>query len=265
VNLKYDEFDILWVTDLNLRDYHIKILATLDCQKVIHFDHHIYEFNVMSLVKSYPEFDYIFEHDTSISSTLKVNRWLSSKFQSTKALTLYSEYVNSYDMWNIADKKFEIGYALNDLYWEYGSEKYFNKFKYGLNFDDEDKQALITINNNRNEYIEDSMNNFSIVNEEASVLYIFNPKGKYTNHFTIVNNYKYYVILKEVDNEEEISYSIRLRGDVGLTIQSLFDIIKKMGIDVRSSGGHKTVGSITFPKLQNELFLESINSIFEEQ
>ena len=261
--LKREEFDILWFTDMNLNKEQLEYALELDCKKIFHFDHHIYQYDI----KSYANGKYMPVIDSSMCSTLKLNKWLSNTSMKSyvKNFDYYSKCVNAYDLWLTNEEEYNVGYALNDLFWEYGYEKYFLKFRNSFKLDKEDALTLKLIKKNRDAYIANTLENHSYVNKKASVLYIFNTEGKYNNHFTLLEKYNFYVMMKETNSDKNVSYSIRIyKTDFSLTIQQLFDKIKESGVNVLNSGGHKTVGSITMPITESAFFLETIDEIFEK-
>jgi hypothetical protein len=134
----------------------------------------------------------------------------------------------------------------------------------GLYFTDEDITVTKQIDNERTEYVKETIAKYIFFNEEYKIAYIVNPQCKHTNHFTLaLHGVDYYIILKN-GNEEMFTYSIRLQNnELNLTVQQLFAKVKESNVNVLMSGGHAKVGSITVPYADNEILLEAINSILE--
>lgn len=263
-NLKRDKFDVLWILDLNLTREQIDLLKLYDCQKIIWIDHHQYEYDVKEYIKTIPKFRCLFIHDKTKSACRLTNEFISANWE--KAALRCKELCDLgdiYDMWRTVNPRFIEAYSINDLYWEYKYEKFFNVFKDGYHLIPEDKATILAIHNERREYEADTIANYIQHNKEYDIAYVLNPKCNHINHITLVYPAKYYVILKKVD-EKSIAYSIRIYdSELGLTIQEVFAIIKKSGIVMENYGGHEQIGGIQIPIEENRKFLESINSIFE--
>lgn len=272
-NLSREQFDVLWILDMNLKQEHIgKIYEAAQkagAKQVIWIDHHVYEYDVKAEIAKYgdnPDWCIFYYGKEKCAASL-TNEFVHDNLKETKKwseVTLLSEIANVYDMWKKTDSNWKTAYALNDLFWEYGFEKFFKKFKDGYLLDEEDLTTIEKIETERMEYVKETMGKFLIHNEEAKAVYIYNPECKHTNHFALVlYDVDYYVILKE-HATDHYSYSIRLYNpDLSLTVQQVFDIIKKAGVTVIMCGGHDRVGSITIPPSENENFLETINAFFE--
>jgi single-stranded DNA-specific DHH superfamily exonuclease len=272
-NLNREEFDVLWILDLNLTQEHIKniyeVFVKVGAKQVIWIDHHSYSYDVKAEIFKYgndPSWC-IFHYEKDKCAALLTNEFLHDNLKDTKKwkeVTILSEITNIYDMWKTSDTKWKRAYNLNDLFWEYGYEKFFTKFKDGYFLDTEEFNTMDKIDADRTEYVKNTINKYLIHNEKCKAVYIYNPECKYPNHFTLaLSDVDYYVILKE-HNTEFYSYSIRLYNyDVDLTVHQVFDIIKKAGVKVILCGGHDRVGSITIPPSENEKFLETINNFFE--
>lgn len=267
--LERETADVLWVTDLNLKEEHIESLyhlyVKMNLKKIIMIDHHVYEYDLREVIESHgfgDNFLTVIDKSKCASMlTLEVLHQLNPKHDYSN-LYLLNELVDTYDTWKKTTKHWNAAYGLNDLFWEYNFEKFFRKFKNGYVLDEEDNSTIKKLKLDRDEYVADTIKNYFAGSEETSTVFILNPKCKYTNHFTLIfNDVKNYVILKEC-KPELFSYSIRLYNeDLRLTIQELFGIIKQMGIDVITSGGHDKVGAITVSYDDNEKFLEVISNL----
>lgn len=265
--IKKESFDILWILDINLTKEQIDVIKTFSgYKKIIHIDHHSYEFNVQEYIQSKQCFEYVFVHDESISACLGVNNFIASNYpDAQKRCEKLSQIGDVYDMWRKEDPRWNQAYAINDLYWEYRYEKFFLKFRDGYKLDQEDKETILRINKERNEYMEVTINKYLQFNEEYKIAYVLDPRCKHTNHITLVYPANFYVTIKEY-NDKSIAYSIRVYDpDFNLTLQEVFAIIKKEGILINSSGGHPKVGGIEVPIEENQKFLECINQIFERK
>lgn len=263
-DLEREEFDCLWITDINLTEEQLKVVLSYG-KPTYHFDHHVYEYNPRKYEASHTNYTFCHSEDKCAALLLNENlqKYSPKRLRNVEAVEKLSLFTDAYDRW-LKDDKFNVGYGLNDLYWEYGYEKFFNKFRNGFKLDVEDRTTLIRISKERNDYVKDSLANHSIINEEYKLVYIFNSLGLHINHFTLNDKYNAYVILKEVNDKEVFTYSVRLRNAINLTIQEIFGKIKESEIEVLTAGGHKTVGSITIKQSQNSEFLELINKILEE-
>lgn len=261
-NLHKEEFDVLWVLDLNLAKEYIKYLPS--DKKIIWIDHHNYEYDVNEETK---HLKCTFIYDKNVCASLQTYKYLTSNgFNIPEKVKILSQITDIYDNWKKTETLWNKAYSLNDLFWEYDFEKFFAKFKNGLNLTEEDYDTITKINKDRHEYVKNTLQKYAINNEEHKILYILNPECKHTNHFTLLlymNDIHFYIILKEA-TPELFSYSVRLYNpDLSLTVQELFSRVKEKGIKVIVSGGHERVGSITVPYEENEKFLETMNEILE--
>lgn len=271
--MEKDEADVLWITDLNLRQENIAAIAELalklDLKKIILVDHHVYEYDLRAEIEKYgKDFSDKFTTviDRSACATATLYRLFKSANEHVSHLKELSEIINVYDTWMKTSKYWNDAYALNDLFWEYKYQTFFAKFKDGYFPTEEDIEVSNIIRTERDEYVKYTIDNYFVGSEEERTVFILNPDCKYTNHFTLVfRDVNNYVILKEC-RPESFSYSIRLYNDeLDLTIQTLFDKIKQMGVDVITSGGHDKVGAITIGYDDNENFLETISKIFTKE
>ena len=266
LKVKKDTFDVLWILDLNLTKEQIDIIKTYtNYNSIIWIDHHSYEFDVKAYIKETPGFRCFFVHDESKSACLATNEYIGQRWKEAQSRCAEFCYLGDlYDMWRTDNPRFNEAYAINDLFWEYRYEKFFNTFKTGYRLSSEDRNTILAIHKERKEYEADTMENYAQENEEYKILYVLNPKCKHINHITLaVPGKNFYVIIKEI-TETDIGYSIRIYDpEFNLTLQQVFAIMKKVGIEVNTSGGHEKVGGIQIPLKENEKFLETINGIFE--
>jgi single-stranded DNA-specific DHH superfamily exonuclease len=262
-NIKKETFDVLWILDLRITEAQLNVIKSYrNYKKIIWIDHHTYEYDVREAIG---DMDCVFIHDETMSACQATNSFISYNWPQAWSKCKELCYIGDiYDMWRTENPRFDEAYALNDLFWEYRYEKFFQTFKNGYSLSDEDRNTIEAIHKERTEYEADTMANFSQENEEFKILYVLNPACKHINHITLaVPDKNFYVILKEV-NDKNVGYSLRIYNlDFNLTLQEVFAIIKKVGITVNTSGGHERVGGINIPLDQNDKFLEAINAIFE--
>lgn len=263
--LKRDTFDVLWILDIRLTKEQINILKNCTCQRIIWVDHHVYDFDVDVYI-SECGLNIKFIYDQTISACKATNNFIAKHWKYSASICKeFCDLGDIYDMWRKDDPRFKEAYAINDLYWEYKYEKFFNIFKDGYSLLPEDKAMILHIHNERKAYEEDTIANHLQFNKEYGIAYVLNPKCKHINHISLVYPAKLFVILKEIA-DNYIAYSIRMYDpDLLLTMQEVFDIIKKSGVIVNTCGGHETIGGIQIPIEENEKFLETINMIFERK
>ena len=260
--VKKEEFDVLWILDINLTEEQLDIIKTfVGYKRIIHIDHHEYEYSVQDYMEGYL---YHFVHDPSISACLATNNFIKSRWpKAQQKCEEFSILGNIYDTWIRSSPRFKEAYSINDLYWEYKYEKFFMKFRKGYKLDKEDISTIQSINTERHVYEMDTIKNHIIYNKKVDIAFVLNPKCKHINHITLTIDAKFFVILKEI-NEDSLAYSVRIYDpEFDLTLQDVFAIIKNNDIEVISSGGHAKVGGIEILKKDNSKFLDTINLIFE--
>jgi oligoribonuclease NrnB/cAMP/cGMP phosphodiesterase (DHH superfamily) len=265
--IQKDTFDLLWILDLNLTKAQVDMLGQLTSyKKIIWIDHHHYEYDVKQYIKDKQILDCVFIHDETISACLATNNFIEYNWPNAhETCKEFCKLGDIYDMWRTDNSRFNEAYAINDLYWEYKYEKFFNIFKDGYKLLPEDKALMLSIHNERKAYEEDTINNYSQFNEEFGIVYVLNPACKHVNHITLTIPNNFFVILKYI-TETSIGYSIRIYDpNFDLTLQDVFAIIKKSGTNVINSGGHSKVGGIQVALEDNQKFLETINTIFERK
>lgn len=258
-NLNREEYDILWITDLNLSKDNIKYLPT--DKHIIWIDHHSYEYDVYEATK---HLNIKIIHKKDDSSSMISFEYINEHYKLSNNVYNLSLYADTYDTWKLTSKIWKQAYALNDLFWHYGYEKFFVNFRNGLYFKNEDLSAIEDVNKQRNEYIKDTLEKYIIFNEKFKIIYILNPQCKYINHFPLgLYDVDHFIIMKSFD-KKSFSYSVRLYNSCpDLTVNNLFDKVKEQGVNVLISGGNSRVGSITVSYEDNEKFLEVLNNILE--
>jgi hypothetical protein len=267
--LSRDKAKMIWITDLNFNQEQINKLTLVDERSnIVYIDHHTYtfdageEFKKISNVTARIDQRYCGTLNTFLFlSNLSKNKksfWNENK---TKLIEL-NKIIDIYDRWLKDDPLFfEKALPLNDLFWEYGYEKFFKKFRNGYILDSEDLEVINNKNIERKTYLEESYSGYSIKCKETKSLFILNPNSNFTNDFTLFYpNFTFYVILKECNNEE-YQFSIRISADNDFSVLDIFEKIKERGIEV-SCGGHIKAGGITVNKKDLDQFMDEINDIF---
>lgn len=235
---------------------------------IYYIDHHVYEYDTQEIIK---ESSNVFSRlDRKYCGALNTFLFLSNLSKNKKTfwnenkekLVELNKLVNIYDLWQKENPLFfDKAISLNDLFWEYGFEKFFKKFRDGYKLDDEDIEVSEKKKIERKDYLEDSYNNFSVKNEDTSSLFVLNPNKKFTNDFTLFYpDYQFYVIHKEIENDM-FNFSVRINGSNKFKMSNIITELDNRGIEV-SAGGHDKSGGISVHKDKIDEFMDTINNIF---
>lgn len=270
-NLTKEKYQVLWVTDLNFSEEQIKKLTFKSKDSnIFYIDHHVYDYDIQDIIKDSKN---IFTRiNRKYCGSLNTFLFLSSLSKNKKSfwndnkekLVELNKLVNVYDLWQKENPLFfDKAIPLNDLFWEYGFEKFFKKFRNGYDLDDEDIETSENKKKERMEYLKDSYENFSVKNEDTKSLFVLNPNKKFTNDFTLYYpDYEFYVIHKDIENDM-FNFSIRINRDNEFTISNLIMELKNRNIEV-SAGGHDKSGGMSVHKNNIDEFMDAINNIFGE-
>lgn len=257
------DFDILFVTDLNLTKDQLDKLGSMKkpLNKIIYIDHHQYDYDVSEYLK---EKNIISVYDNKFSGCMNTYLYLS-KYKDISHLLSLNEIADRYDLWKKEDPLFMLeSMPLNDLFWGYGINKFYQKFKKGYKLDDEDKQTINQIKKEREEYLETTYRDFSTTFTRSNTLVTYNPSNKFTNEFTLYfPDFSIYLILREiVDNK--VHFSLRINSNNDLTIQDFFSTLQKKYKHYILCGGHTKSGGITIEESKFEEFMTLFEEVCEE-
>ncbi len=258
--------DILWVTDLNFSEEQYENLTNISKSvNVFYIDHHLYQYEIKKsnifnrIDKRYCGSVNTFFFLSSLSKNKKTF-WEDNK----EKLVELNKIINIYDLWQKDNPIFfEKAIPLNDLFWEYKFEKFFKKFSNGYILDDEDLEVIELKKNEREIYLKESYDSFSITDFNTKSLFILNPNHKFNNDYTLYYpDFDFYVIYKGIE-KEKITFSIRINSRNNFTIVKILEELKNKNIDFEA-GGHEKSGGIVINKNNLDEFIEKINEIFGE-
>ena len=243
------QFDSIMVPDLCLTYEQFKKLNEIYQDRFLYVDHHLASMNLYTTLWASDNKPTMYI-DTSMCATAlvytKMRKYLGDMNEETSNnIKRLVTYVDSYDMWRhkTHPDTFDKGYNLNTIFFEYGYNKFFDKFKYGIrDFDKEDVKIINIINKNRNDLMAKS-EFFPFGNKSVFVLGV---NVKYVNDYSLVyHDYDNFYLVYATDGGVKMSVrSTRDDVDFGQAIITL-----KEGItQITSGGGHKQSASIQFTK-----------------
>lgn len=257
------DVDLLFITDLNYTEEQIRTLSTKNARKIIYLDHHNYNFDLKALCS---ELGIIHRYDNTKCGSIITYEYLNEIPQvSMPHLYELNRITNIYDLWQKDDPEFlSLAHPLNDLFWEYNTYKFIDKFKNGYHLDFEDETVIQCKSKERKDYLELSMKSHSIINEEQRILMVMNPNTNFTNDFTLFfPDFDIYLMLSSNENKN-FQFSLRISNDINLTIKEVYSKIEDKLNFKMICGGHEKAGGVTIPQDKFSEFMEAFNSSIEE-
>lgn len=267
--LSRDNVTDIWITDLNFKEEHIKLLTFIkNSVRVNYIDHHTYDYSVEEAFTEIPNSRTRIDqrYCGSLNTFLFLSNLTKNKpspwNKNKEKLVELNKIIDAYDRWQLKSSYFTPGIGLNDLFWEYGFEKFFKKFRNGYNLDEEDVELIEKKSIERKISLDDSYNNHSMKCFETKSLFVFNTSQSFINDFTIFYpDFTFYVLLKEFD-KDTTQFSVRVKSDT-FDLMDIFAKLKADGLEC-DCGGHAKAGGITVKKEDVDKFIENINEIFGE-
>jgi len=246
--------DYLFITDLNLDLTQVELLKTKKFKRLFYFDHHITSPKALEVLQEL--------NSKIIIDDLRCGSKITFDYFSDRGIDFLEELVettNQYDLWSSEIPEFTLAVSLNDLFWNISFNKFYEDFKHGLIITDEHKQMMKRIEIEKQEYMKNSFDKFSTI--EDNILIVTNPVMKFSSYFTLFYpNFQFYFILKNiVDDYFEFSFRIRNSNltvpDIASTMQSLFPSI--------TAGGHAQAGGFGVNKNDIDDFFNEFVRIFK--
>jgi len=236
-------FDTIYITDLKFEEYQLAKLQEISLKhnsKFIFIDHHQYSFTPSKY--------------KSKNLTILVNEGYSAStltylyLRKFKDITIkddlnrFLKAVNSYDLWQDDNKDFRVGFVYNELFWDYGKEHFYSKFKESFGIRANDKERYKKILEKKNEAmdkIKKSGKLFSIGSNDMLLIFT----DKFMNFVTLdFPDYKTYVIVNSTGR-----ISVRLNKNLKSQEEAHKMFISKIK-DIESTktvGGHTRAFGIT--------------------
>lgn len=181
----------------------------------------------------------------------------------SKKLDRLVNIIDVFDEWKTTDKNFTEGLGLNEVYWDIGFDKFYNDFYDGLIWTDKMKTFVSEEFKKQDEYFEsaDEHNIIFPMENGKKILVTFNPKGRYTNLYTLRYDYDLYFMFQYQSNSLK-KFNLRSNGKYNCD---------KIGQDVSQyidgvvCGGHKCAGGLSVPfECSFERLLEVFMDVVEK-
>jgi len=247
----------VFITDLSFEEEQFQILSNISNKhknvKFFLIDHHppksdYKKFNsdnlkiIISNKASGTKLSYLFlkskiknEIKTKIkdkNNSLYIENFNNLLFNS-QAMSDFVDIVNSYDLWLKESDNFQKGLELNELFWNYGLDVFFKKFRDNLELSNNDKVIISKTNDEIDNHFKKIENN-NLIFKNNKVLLVFSDK--FNNYITLRYNAKIYFI---VDISQPGKFSVRLRDipNPEKIQSSIINKIKSLG-ELTNIGGH---------------------------
>jgi len=257
------DFDLLFVTDLNYTEEQLRLLGTLKRpgNKIVYLDHHNYTYDLASVCD---ELGIIHRQTKDRCGCMITYEFLKQK--NIGHLQQLNIVTDIYDRWQKQEPEFfEQAIPLNDLFWEYSMYKFIDKFKDGYKLDSEDKKVITRKAEERKTFINTTLKNHSMIDEDLKILITMNANTNFLNDFTLyMPGYNVYVLLANSENNS-FQFSIRISDLCDLTIQEFYSTIQNKVDWKLQCGGHEKSGGVTIPQDKLEVFMDAIYSTLSER
>lgn len=173
-------------------------------------------------------------------------------------------YGDAYDCWRLDSQSFMRGYGLNALFWEYGFDKFFERFYGGPTLNDEEKALLEARVDKMDAYFKEVDEQYKLeaeLDDGRRVLFVYHPECKYTNEMTLrYKDFDYYLAIK-AKKHGEIVLSGRSRN--GSKIGKVAAAMNN-GTTIRAGGHGEAAGfNLSSDSVDMGEFLEEFVSICE--
>jgi len=257
---KYD-IDTVIVTDMALEPYHLKILTT-NFDKVIVIDHH--QTSEIFLDKQIPKKLKVIYDNTKCGALLTYEFFenkLNKKYNLKELANLYKLVMlaNDYDLWKLKDNK---SYILNEVFWSYGWDKFYSKFKNG--FIEHTPENVKMVKNKikiKKDYLK-SADKELIGDKGVFILDIESSKDSISNDITLfLKDYNFYFVYLPKTNQ----ISIRVRNVENVNIAESMNRVLNQESNVKSYGGHPFAGGFILEEdIKEDKFYGIIEELYDD-
>jgi len=259
------------ITDLRIETKFLKTILKMDSVfKLVYIDHHEREDDrrgLDSLMYVHKEkFIYIWRIGYS-ASELSYQLAKKQNVPITDKLNYLVQCADLYDEWRIKDKRFQEGFNLNEIYWEFGFEKFFEYFYEGLVWNDEINDTVKTKLKEQDDFFKENDENYCQIIElkkDRKLLVSFNPQGKFNNLYTLRYDADLFLLFA-YETGGLLKFSVRSKNsyfDCNLITKNISKYIKDA-----KGGGHKGASGLSVPayyKLEEifEAFMQNLEEIY---
>ena len=257
--ISFDDYDLIFVTDLNFNESEQKLLyekLKTYKGKFIYIDHHIYE-TTEYLDKIKNELNHKIIIDISKSASMKTYEIL--KLNNENLFNLI-KIIDIYDVLREDNPKFKLANYINDYFWEISDEFREKMIKQNYKFSNEDKEKIKSYKNYVKEYIKDNIKKGIIINTPKLVISF---DYKYSNHYD--EFFDKSVLICNIKNKK---FSIRLKNefDSEKMREYIVEIVKEV-FNPYTFGGHSSALGFEVKELNNnklKLILSVLSNFFNK-
>jgi oligoribonuclease NrnB/cAMP/cGMP phosphodiesterase (DHH superfamily) len=259
------EDTILIITDLNVETQFLKKLLDLsNVKKLLYIDHHERSDGRKGLesLKYFEPSRFEYRWRKGVSATKSAYDFsVKHGIQTSKEFEKLINIIDIYDEWHKSDIRFNEALGLNSIYWDIGFDEFYKKFYDGLVWTKEMKEFVAGKFKEQNEYFEEAEKYNQIVEfDKKKVLISFNPKGKYTNLYTLRYDADLFILF---DYETKLMRKFSLRSTNDYYDCNAISLKAAKNLKGAQAGGHKATAGISVPIEigMDELITELLNVI----
>lgn len=195
------------------------------------------------------------------SATILLLKYLEKKSNKIYSdLRDFCNIVNAFDTWLEDDKDFKKGLLYNELFWKYGLNVFWNKFKDNYRVSLNDKETYKKLIKNKNKLfnkLEDSGRIFKTKDKNMLMIFL-------DNYMTFVTldypGYKMYII---INSKGKISIRLKLNDDIIIEFQKkLLGILDDMP-NIKNAGGHYGAMGVNLEKNDSQSIINFSKEFME--
>lgn len=249
--IKINEKDKLIVSNFSLKNGQYNRLLEID-KNMIFIDHHYNSLNLEKRKNNFINIDF--------SSCLLVWKIFNKYIPEDKKLALkkLAYYANLYDKWKIEKNDFDIGYALNELFWKEGMDRFIENFKNGFReLTDKEKKFVNVILKDKHKRI--LKLKYRNMEEKNSLLFLLNGSDiDLVNDISIT--YRKWEIIFIFMKDKQKLYVKHKNENKNLSI--LFEEFKDRE-DIKVYNGDIKYGIIQYKKINDIILVKDLRDILD--
>jgi len=161
-------------------------------------------------------------------------------FKNNNKLKIFTDYINAYDIWLKDDKNFKVGLMLNELFWSYRINHFWNRFRYDFDIRNKDKDTYIELIKKKNKLftkLEKSGRTFKLDDKGIFMIFV----DDFRSHITLdYPNYKVYINFSSYG-----TLSVRINKELVLAPEKEIEVFKNSVVselekhpNINNAGGH---------------------------
>lgn len=238
INEKPDDVNNIIITDLKMSDESL-LKAIQAFKNVIYLDHHLDSVHH----EKYASKNFFYKYDHMKSATqLCYDIFIHNKKNDSSEMKLFTNLINSYDLWLTDNKEFTHGVLLNDLMWNIEPQEYINFFSNGMRKLTNDYMKIVK---EKHDQRESTLENAMVKSLDSGSKIVLLDSATAINF--VPTHYEgdvFYIMYINRHGNNALSGRVAAHSNVDLN--TAFGIITKENPDiVKSAGGHAHAAGIT--------------------